>query len=131
MSDELFTKLAYIAMENYVVTRERYGQLSLETVVSITYALNILEMAKKLESKTTKHRDDIAKIRKIFDLSKMEKSIMILSPALQALFKPAFDELKATKEDKKCSIDEQMMSKLNLSNVSSESDCSEDSDTID
>lgn len=33
MAEELFTKLAYIAMENYVITRERYGQFSLETVV--------------------------------------------------------------------------------------------------
>lgn len=130
VTEELFTKLAYIAMENYVITRERYGQLSLETVVSVTIAFNILEMAKELEAKTTKHRDDIAKIRKIFDISKMEKSIKILSPAMQGIFKPAFDEVKATKKDKQ-SIDEQMKSKLNLGNVSSDSSCSEDSDTID
>lgn len=118
-------------MENYVITRERYGQLSLETIISITFALNILEMAKNLESKTTKHRDDIAKIRKIFDINKMEKSINILSPAMQTIFKPAFDELKATKKEEKHKIDEQMMSKLNLSSDSSDSDCSVDSDTID
>lgn len=117
-----------------MITRERYGQLSLETIISITFALNILKMAKDLESKTTKHRDDIAKIRKIFDISKMEKSILILSPAMQTIFKPAFDELKATKKEEteeKHKIDEQMMSKLNLSSDSSDSDCSEDSDTID
>lgn len=117
-------------MENYVITRERYGQFSLETVVSITYALNILEMAKELENKTTKHRDDIAKIRKIFDINKMEKSVQILSPAMQAIFKPSFDELKATKKEQKPSVDEHM-SKLNLSTESSDSDCSEDSDTVD
>lgn len=114
-----------------MITRERYGQLSLETIISITFALNILEMAKDLESKTTKHRDDIAKIRKIFDINKMEKSMTILSPAMQAIFKPAFDDLKATKKEDKYKVDEQMMSKLNLSNESSDSSCSEDSDTID
>lgn len=117
-------------MENYVITRERFGQLSLETIISITYALNILQMAKELESKTKKHHDDIAKIRKIFDIKKMEKSISILSPATQAIFKCAFDELEATEKDTKSSVDEQM-SKLNLSNESYDSSCSEDSDTID
>lgn len=118
-------------MENYVITRERFGQFSLEVVVSITYALNILQMAKELESKTAKHRDDIAKIRKIFDIKKMEKSITILSPAMQTIFKHAFDELKTMGQEKKYSVDESLLSKLNISNDSDDSSCSEDSDTID
>lgn len=128
--DELFTKLAYIAMENYVITRERFGQFSLEVVVSITYALNILQMAKELETKTEKHRDDIAKIRRILDIKKMERSIMILSPALQTIFKEAFNEVKATEQECKSRIDEPL-SKMDLSHESDDSTCSEDSDTID
>lgn len=120
-------------MENYVITRERFGQLSLETIISITYALNILEMAKELEKKSQKYHDDIAKIRKIFDLTKMEKSIRILSPASQAIFKYAFDELKTTekeKKEKKRNLDEQL-SKLDISDESYDSSCSDDSDAVD
>lgn len=118
-------------MENYVITRERFGQLSLEMIVSITYAMNILQMAKELESETKKHHEDIAKIRKIFDLGKMEKSIAILSPATQAIFKYAFDELKATKKQEMEMAVGEHLSKLNLNDESYDSSCSEDSDTVD
>lgn len=94
--EDMFTKLAYIAMENYVITRERFGLFSLEVVMAVTYALNILKLAKELESESSKHQEDIAKIRKVLDIKKMEKSITILSKAMQAIFKEAFDEITAT-----------------------------------
>lgn len=129
--EELFSKLAYIAMENYVITRERFGQLSLETVISITYALNILNLAKEFESETKRRHDDIVKIRKIFDVKKMEKSLAILSSAMQTIFKQAFNELNTTDKQEKDRVNEQL-SKLNLSEESSgDSSCSEDSDTVD
>lgn len=83
-------------MENYVITRERFGLFSLEVVMAVTYALNILKLAKELESESSKHQEDIAKIRKVLDIKKMEKSITILSKAMQAIFKEAFDEITAT-----------------------------------
>lgn len=110
--EELFTKLAYIAMENYVITRERFGSFSLEVVMSITYALNILKLAKELETETSKHTEDIAKIRKVFDTTKMEKSIIILSKSMQTIFKNAFDELNQTESGK---VNDRL-TQLNLSN---------------
>lgn len=123
--DDMFTKLAYIAMENYVITRERFGQFSLEVIMSITYALNILKMANELEKESTRHQEDIAKIRKVLDIKKMEKSITILPKAMQKVFKYVFNEIKRIDQ---FNVDE-CLTKLNLSN---ETDTSvEDSDTID
>lgn len=82
-------------MENYVIARERFGLFSLEIIMAITYALNVLQMANKLEQKTSSQQilHEIAQIRKVLDLKKMEKSITILSTVMQNVFKKIFKKI--------------------------------------
>lgn len=82
-------------MENYVIARERFGQFSLEMIMTITYALNVLQMANKLERKTSNQKIlyEITKIRKVLDINKIEKSIMILSTVMHDVFKKAIDSI--------------------------------------
>lgn len=123
----MFTKLAYIAMENYVITRERFGQFSLEVIMSITYALNILKLAKELEKESPKLLPDIAKIRKVLDIKKMEKSFTILSKEMRKIFKNAIEEVNKTEGSDNTG---NRMEKLNLSSDDSNM-MSDDFDTID
>lgn len=120
----MFTRLAYIAMENYVITRERFGQYSLEVIMSITYALNILKLAKELEKESSKHQEDIAKIRKVLDIKKMERSISILSDRMQPFFIDAIEEITIPDTDR---VDERMLKLV----MSSDSEPNDESDNVD
>lgn len=115
-------------MENYVITRERFGQFSLEVVMSITYALNILKLAKELEKESPKLLPDIEKIRKVLDLKKMEKSFTILSKDMQKIFKNAIEEVNKTEGS---SDTGNRMEKLHLSSGGDSDMMSDDFDTID
>lgn len=95
VDEQLFSQLAYLAIDNYVIARERFGQFSLEMIMAITYALNVLQMANELERKTSSQQilHEIIKIRKVLDIGKMEKSITILSSVMQDIFKKAIDSI--------------------------------------
>ncbi|XP_031622222.1 SET and MYND domain-containing protein 4-like [Contarinia nasturtii] len=122
---ELFNSLAYIAMDNYVITREKFGPYSLELIMASTYALNILKMAKVIEQdkKSQNQLAEIRKIRKVLDIRKMYKSFALLSKQMQIVFKNAIKEIDETPQ-----LDE-LTSKLNLNN--DDEIYSEDSDSID
>lgn len=80
-----------------------------------------LFLGNSIESESSKHQEDIAKIRKVLDIKKMEKSITILSKAMQTIFNEAFEEINATDH---VGVSDRM-SKLDL-NTDNESD-----DTVD
>lgn len=81
-------------MENYIITRERFGQYSMEFIIAVTHALRILEISKEIEKNgtSTKLSVDIKKIRKVFDLEKISKSFIILSKPMQEIFKNALHQ---------------------------------------
>lgn len=110
-----------------MICRERFGQFSLETVMAITFALNILLMAKELEmdKKMQKLLPEIEKIRKVLDIKKMEKSLTILSKPMQTIFKNAIKEIEETVK-----LNDRV-SKLNLSNDDDTISLSSDEDSID
>lgn len=109
-----------------MIARERFGQYSLETVISITYALNVLLMAKELEldRKMQKLLPEIEKIRKVLDIKKMEKSLIILSKPMQIIFKNAIKEI-----DETVKLNDRI-SKLNICSDDN-MDFSSDEDSID
>lgn len=91
----MFAKLAYIAMDYHLMVRERFGQYSLEMIIAITYAMNILQMMKELdkEQKSPETLQIIKKIRNIFDITKIKKSFTILSSeGMQEIFKSAIEK---------------------------------------
>lgn len=94
--------------------------------MAITYALNVLLMAKELEldRKMQKLLPEIEKIRKVLDIKKMAKSITILSKPMQTIFKNAIKEI-----DETVKLNDRI-SKLNLSS-DDETDISSDDDSID
>lgn len=89
-------------MDNYVIARERFGQYSLEMIMAITYALNVLQVSKKLEleSKGQQMSAEMAKIRKVLDVNKMEQSIAILSKSTRLIFQTAIDSIKSPTDEK-------------------------------
>lgn len=91
----MFVRLAYIAIENYAIVRERFGQYSLEIIIAITYVLNILKMGKTLEkeNKSVTSKEEIEKIRKTLDVKKIQKSITILSERNQQIFRNAIEQV--------------------------------------
>lgn len=94
--------------------------------MAITYALNVLLMAKELEldRKMQKLLPEIEKIRKVLDIKKMEKSLKILSKPMQTIFKNAIKEI-----DETVKLNDRI-SKLNLSS-DDDNDISSDDDSID
>lgn len=86
---EIFPRLAYVTMEDYVNRIERYGAISLEFILVVPHALHILQLATIIErtNASAKMARDIAKIRKILDIATMEKSFEILPKSLQLVFK--------------------------------------------
>lgn len=76
-------------MENFVNRLERYSMYSLEFVLLFPYAFSILKMANCIEMTNTlpQMARDIAKIRKVLDLKKMEKSLILLPRSLQIVYK--------------------------------------------
>lgn len=95
----MFMKLTDIAMEHYVITRERHGLLSLEMISSAMLALNILKMAKQLE-KDKKYSQYVMKefeqIRIVFDATEMEETFSILPPSVQTTFQHALNSVNQT-----------------------------------
>lgn len=85
-------------MDYYVSTRERYGKYSLDTVLTIPYALYVLHMAKNLKNPDADTKKDIEQMRKVLKPSIMLKSISILSKDMQTIFKQAFEDVDRTAE---------------------------------
>lgn len=94
--------------------------------MAITYALNVLLMAKELEldRKMQKLLPEIEKIRKVLDIKKMAKSLTILSKPMQTIFKNAIKEI-----DETVKLNDRI-SKLNLSS-DDDTNISSDDDSID
>lgn len=105
---DLFPSLAYITMENFVTTRERFGQFSLEFIMATTYALNILEKAREIEKedKSGKTALELEKIRKVLDVSKMEKSYIILPKTTQGIFRSAVKSLSISEKLRELALDD-------------------------
>ncbi|XP_037049324.1 SET and MYND domain-containing protein 4-like [Bradysia coprophila] len=93
---KLFPRLAYVTMESLVNREERYGTLSLEFILASTYALSILKMASRIEKTNTLQpmARDITKIRRILNLSQIEKSICILPESLQTVFRNIIRDIR-------------------------------------
>ncbi|KAJ6646168.1 SET and MYND domain-containing protein 4, partial [Pseudolycoriella hygida] len=120
---ELFCTLAYVATDNYLIARERFGIFSLEFIMAIPHALNILLMAKKIEQEREKPflLPEIIDIRKTFDVKKMEKTVEILPKFMQTIFKNAIKEVQAVGGKFGLNINEEM-SKLHIDDILSDDD---------
>lgn len=105
---DIFTQLSYIAIEYTMLARERFSQYSLEFIFASTHALNILKMAKELETdkKSEKLLPEIQKIRKVLDITKISKSYKILSKKMKTMFHNAINEIANVSDQ---------LSQLNLS----------------
>lgn len=93
--EDLFPRLAYITMENFVNRIERYGIYTSEFILVVAYALNILKMAKNIERTNTSSRmaRDLAKIREVLDIGTIEKSLIILPRSFQMVFRNAVRDI--------------------------------------
>lgn len=79
-----FARQAYVAMDTFVATRERFGVCSTEFALITTKALAVLEV---IERGGIDEKVDTEKIKKCLDLKQMINSWSILPPNTECIFK--------------------------------------------
>lgn len=78
--------LAYVVVEHFLATRERYGIYSMEFVMATTYALKIIELVRTYDC-TTSDGSEKLKILKILNMKQMAKAWSTLPKTTQNYFK--------------------------------------------
>lgn len=88
-------QIAQLAVDNLVLTSDRYGCLSTEFVMATTYALLVLKRVCVLEKQCSagEFGEKAACIRNMFDLRSIQRSFTILSPLMRKIFQHALYEV--------------------------------------